>query len=232
MALSGRRQTINEMIAVLRGDAEQIVGCEPNQRASHRQLACNAVACGRVNSRVEHLSICRSALSMQASTLSRFTMKRILIILVFLAGICSVVAAQATKNRSDSRKAQRGHIEQELIELEKRWNDAYRRKDVAMLNSILADDIVIIYGDGTRATKSQDIASIGVEEQIESSTLDDFQVQVYGDTAVVMSRLTSSGVRHGKKFTAQFRYVDIYRKRGGRWQCVVTQNTRIGKLDL
>jgi ketosteroid isomerase-like protein len=115
--------------------------------------------------------------------------------------------------------------------LETRWNEAYRKKDVAVLNRILADDIVIIYGDGTRATKSQDIANIG-DEQIESSSLDDFQIQVYGDTAVVMSRLTATGVRNGKKFAAQFRYVDIYRKRAGRWQCVVTQSTRIGKLDL
>jgi ketosteroid isomerase-like protein len=49
---------------------------------------------------------------------------------------------------------------------------------------------------------------------------------------VVMSRLTSSGVRHGKHFNAQFRYIDVYKKRDGRWQCVITQNTRIGKLEL
>ena len=116
--------------------------------------------------------------------------------------------------------------------MEKKWNEAYLRKDVAVLNRILADDIIIIYGDGTRATKSEDIASIGLDEQIESSTLDDFQVQVYGDTAVVMSRLTASGVRQGKHFNAQFRYIDVYRKRDGRWQCVITQNTRIGKLEL
>jgi ketosteroid isomerase-like protein len=50
--------------------------------------------------------------------------------------------------------------------------------------------------------------------------------------AVVMSRLTSSGLRQGKRFNAQFRYLDVYRKRNGRWQCVITQNTRIGKVDL
>ena len=159
-------------------------------------------------------------------------MKRILIIFVLLTSVSSIVTAQVTQNGLGSRKAKPSRIEQELIDLEKRWNDAYRRKDVAVLKSILADDIIIIYGDGTRSTKSEDISNIGLDEQIESSSLDDFQVQVYGDTAVVMSRLTSSGVRHGKVFTAQFRYVDIYRKRAGRWQCVVTQNTRIGKLDL
>ena len=159
-------------------------------------------------------------------------MKRTLVTIVLLTVTCSVVVGQSKRNAVESPSVQPGRIEQQLIDLEKKWNEAYRRKDIAVLNRILANDIIIIYGDGTRATKSEDIASIGLDEQIESSTLDDFQVQVYGDTAVVMSRLTSSGVRHGKHFNAQFRYIDVYRKRAGRWQCVVTQNTRIGKLDL
>ena len=159
-------------------------------------------------------------------------MRQILAIVVLMTAASSLVTGQAKRNRRESGQSQRGNIEQALINLEKKWNEAYRKKDVATLNSILADDIIIIYGDGTRATKSEDIASIGVDEQIESSTLDDFQVRVYKDTAVVMSRLTSSGVRHGKKFNAQFQYIDVYRRRDGRWQCVITQNTRIGKLEL
>ena len=158
-------------------------------------------------------------------------MKRTLIISVLLVATSSVVAAQA-KRKAIPPRVQPGRIEQQLIDIEKKWNEAYRRKDVAVLNRILADDIVIIYGDGTRATKSEDIASIGVDEQVESSTLVDFQVKLYGDTAVVMSRLTASGQRQGKHFNAQFRYLNIYRKREGRWQCVITQNTRIGKVDL
>lgn len=159
-------------------------------------------------------------------------MKRTLVTVVLWMATFSVVVGQSKRNGEESPRVQPGRIEQQLIDVEKEWNEAYRRKDVAVLNRILADDIIIIYGDGTRATKSEDIASIGVDEEIESSTLDDFQVQVYRDTAVVMSRLTSSGVRHGKRFNAQFRYIDVYRKRDGRWQCVITQNTRIGKLEL
>ena len=101
------------------------------------------------------------------------------------------------------------------------------------MKSIMAEDIVIIYGDGSRGTRAEDIASIGVEEQIESNDLDDFQVRVHGDIAVVMSRLTATGMRHGKKFNkAQFRYIDVFEKRDGRWQCVITQNTHVGKVEL
>ena len=40
-----------------RNAAEQIVGRERDQRTAHRQLACNAVACRRVNSNVMPLAI-------------------------------------------------------------------------------------------------------------------------------------------------------------------------------
>jgi len=64
-------------------DAEQIVAREPNQRASHRQLACNAVGCGRVNSDVMAL------ISMRKASFSRF-------VFVSMLGsfLCLPVAAQ------------------------------------------------------------------------------------------------------------------------------------------
>ena len=123
-------------------------------------------------------------------------------------------------------------VEQTLIELEKTWNAAFLRKDLATLERIMADDIVIVYGDGSRATKAKDLAGIGKGEQVTTSTQDEFQVRVYGDAAVVMSRLSSTGIREGKRFRAQFRYVDVFEKRDGRWQCTMTQNTHIGKVTL
>jgi ketosteroid isomerase-like protein len=123
-------------------------------------------------------------------------------------------------------------VEQTLIELEKAWNAAFLRKDLAALERIMADDIVIVYGDGSRATKAKDLAGLGKGEQVTTSTQDEFQVRVYGDAAVVMSRLTSTGIREGKRFSAQFRYIDVFEKRDGRWQCTMTQNTHIGKVTL
>ena len=135
-------------------------------------------------------------------------------------------------SRYRARTTARISVEHELIDLEKRWNEAFLRNDVATLKSIMADDIVIVYGDGSRATRAEDIASIGKGEQISTSIQDEFHVRVFGDAAVVMSRLTATGLREGKQFRAQFRYIDVYEKRGGRWQCTITQNTHIGKVTL
>ena len=164
-------------------------------------------------------------------TVSGIHMKQILAIAVLLVAASLFAFGQAERTQTKQSKDKIGDAEQELINLAKRWNEAFLNKDVATLKSIMAEDIVIIYGDGSRATRAEDIASIGKSEQIESSVPDDFQVQVYGDVAVMMSRLTVKGIRHGKKFNAQFRYLDVYRKRDERWQCVITQNTRIGKVE-
>ncbi len=140
-------------------------------------------------------------------------MKRIPAIVIIII-TASLFALGQIKTKSIRQiKDSDNNVEKELINIAKKWNDAFLKRDTATLKSIMAEDIIIIYGDGSGGTREEDIASIGKNEQIESSVPDDFQVKVYGNTAVMMSRLTVKGIRHGKKFNAQFRYIDVYRQR-------------------
>jgi ketosteroid isomerase-like protein len=157
-------------------------------------------------------------------------MRHIFVGAIFVFTIWSPVLGRQTG--PTTRTVATTSVEQELIDLEKAWNAAFLRKDLATLRRTMADDIVIVYGDGSQATKAEDLASIGKGEQVRTSTQDDFHVRVYGDAAVVTSRLTSTGTREGKQFSAQFRYIDVFEKRDGRWQCTMTQNTHIGKVTL
>jgi len=116
--------------------------------------------------------------------------------------------------------------EQELIALEHKWNAAFWRRDIRALDSLMADDIIITYGNGKMANKKQELASF--ETGIESSSLDDFKVKLYGDVAVVMFRLMAKGPRFNAT-NIQFRYTDVFVKRDGRWQCVISHNTRVEK---
>jgi uncharacterized protein (TIGR02246 family) len=157
-------------------------------------------------------------------------MRHFLVVAILVFNISSPAprGPQATQ-----RTVASASVEQELIDLEKAWNAAFLSKDLATLARIMADDIVIVYGDGSRATKVEDIAHIGKGEHVTTSMQDEFQVRIFGDAAVVMSRLTATGLRDGKQFTAQqFRYIDVFEKRDGRWQCTITQNTHIGKVTL
>jgi uncharacterized protein (TIGR02246 family) len=122
-------------------------------------------------------------------------------------------------------------IDTELIAIEQRWNDAFLRKDAGVLSEVLADDFVIVYGNGDRGNKQSEISGLtSSDETIESSTLSDFDVRVYGDTAVVLSTVSAKGIRHGKPLNAKFRYMNVYVRRNGNWRCVASQNTRVGEI--
>lgn len=127
--------------------------------------------------------------------------------------------------------AQTGPVESDqeiLIALERGWNDAFYRKDVAFIQNLLADEFIATYDDGSQGDKAKELALAGqFNQQVESATQDDFIVKVYRDTAVVWFTLRLVGIRQGQKSELNLRYTDVWVVRDGRWQCVSTQSTRI-----
>jgi ketosteroid isomerase-like protein len=118
--------------------------------------------------------------------------------------------------------------QQVLIDLEQRWNEAFYRKDVAFIQSILADEFIATYDDGSRGDKAKELAlAAQFNQQVESAVQDDFTVKVYRDTAVVWFTLHIVGIRQGQRSELNLRYTDVWVIRDGRWQCVSTQSTRI-----
>ena len=115
-----------------------------------------------------------------------------------------------------------------LIELEQGWNEAFYRKDVAFIESILADEFIATYDDGSRGDKARELAlAAEFNQQVESSIQDEFTVKIYGDTAVVSFTLRLVGIRQGQRTEITLRYTDVFVLRNGRWQCVSTQSTRV-----
>jgi ketosteroid isomerase-like protein len=55
---------------------------------------------------------------------------------------------------------------------------------------------------------------------------EDFRVRVYGDSAVVTALTRTKGKFTGQDFSTQERATDVFVKRDGRWQCVLTHLTR------
>ena len=117
-----------------------------------------------------------------------------------------------------------------LIALERRWNDAFYKKDVAFIDSILAEEFIATYDDGTRGDRKKELAlAAEFNQQIESAVQDDFVVKVYRDTAVVWFTLNLVGIRNGQRAELKLQYTDVWIVRDGRWQCVSTQSTRIAQ---
>ena len=115
-----------------------------------------------------------------------------------------------------------------LIKLEQGWNEAFYRKDLAFIESLLADEFMATYDDGSRGDKAKELAlARDFNQQVESAIQDEFTVKVYRDTAVVWFTLRIVGIRQGQRTELTLRYTDVWVIRDGRWQCVSVHSTRV-----
>ena len=116
-----------------------------------------------------------------------------------------------------------------LIELEQKWDVAFRNRDATFIETLLADDFVVTYEDGTRGDKAKELSlAASFNQQIDSSTQDEFIIKVYGNTAVVWFTLHLLGPVNGNPVAITYRYVDVWVNRDGVWKCVASQSTRVG----
>ncbi len=115
-----------------------------------------------------------------------------------------------------------------LIKLERDWDFAFHHQDVAFIDSVLAREFIATYAEGQRADRDKELQNArDFNQQIDSSVLDEFNVRVYGDTAVVLFTQKLTGPSKGVPITLTFRYMDVFVLRDGRWQCVTSQSTRV-----
>src|SRR5262245_1497066 len=107
-------------------------------------------------------------------------------------------------------RGQRVKSDQEiLVELERGWDAAFHRHDVAFIDGLLAEEFVATYNDGSRGDRAKELAlARDFDQQIDSSVLDEFTVKIYGDTAVVWFTQHLVGPKNGKPLAITLRYVD------------------------
>ena len=141
--------------------------------------------------------------------------------------LCLVLTTVSTATTSASQRAPVESDQQILIKLEQSWNEAFYQKDVAFIETILADEFIATYEDGSRGDKAKELAlAAEFNQQVESAIQDEFTVKIYRDTAVVWFTLRMVGIRQGQRAELTLRYTDVWIMRDGRWLCVSTQSTR------
>ncbi len=120
--------------------------------------------------------------------------------------------------------------EEELLKLEKEFAEAIVKNDLEVIGRLVIDDWIIIGPDGEILDRARffDVIKSGAltHNTMES---DDFRVRIYGDSAVVTGITRTTGKFMGQEFSTQERATDVFVKRDGRWQCVLTHLTRMPK---
>lgn len=107
--------------------------------------------------------------------------------------------------------------EQELRKLVQTWDEAFVKKDTETLGRLLADEFEFVGGP----KKADYLASFKTRKaNIISAVSSDVRVQIYDDMAIVtgIDAITIKDV--AQDLLTKWLYMDVWVKRGGRWQCV------------
>ena len=122
-------------------------------------------------------------------------------------------------------------VEATIKEIEQELTDTIVKSDTSAFEKYLASDYLGIGPDGVTQNKSELLADIKSGTlKLESSTLSDMKVQVADpDMPVVVYRSTDKGTYKGKDVTGEYRWLDVFVKRGGKWQIAIDQGTPIAK---
>jgi hypothetical protein len=118
-----------------------------------------------------------------------------------------------------------------LKKIEQELTDSILKSDTAAFEKYLTSDYLGIGPDGAAQNKSELVSDIKSGTlKLESSKISDMKVQVADpDMAVVVYRTTDKGTYKGKDVTGEYRWLDVFVKRGGKWQIAIDQGTQIAK---
>jgi uncharacterized protein (TIGR02246 family) len=107
---------------------------------------------------------------------------------------------------------------------------ALRNNDTAALDRIYADDYTFVGDTGTIMTKAERIAAFKAGDvKYESVNIEVARIRFFGDTAVVITHITTKLKPGGKFNDGKFINTSTFIKIKGRWQLAAAGNTRLSE---
>ena len=108
------------------------------------------------------------------------------------------------------------------------WDKAIVVKDRTAIEQNMAEDFRQIDGAGNVESKTSFVDGLlSPDLQIDPYVVEDFDVRIYGDVALLSGRTRMSGRHQGTPFSSHYRYIDVYVRRQGQWKIVGVQISRI-----
>jgi ketosteroid isomerase-like protein len=134
------------------------------------------------------------------------------------------VSLQGCIGNASTRSPAGDQIREQLSVQADAWDKAIVRKDRAVIESNMAEDFRQIDKRGNVLDKASFVADLTSPElEIDPYTVEDFDIRIYGDVALLCGRTRMTGRYQGKPFTSHYRYIDIYVRGGEEWKIVSVQ---------
>ncbi len=118
--------------------------------------------------------------------------------------------------------------EQELKRLSVAWMQAWKERDRATLERLLAEDFVLVLSASPERPVGR---ARWLEMALGGYTCESFEykrqnVRLLGDTAIVASVYTQRASVAGQDRSGDFFLTDVWQQRGGRWQVVARYSSK------
>jgi ketosteroid isomerase-like protein len=145
----------------------------------------------------------------------------------FVAGVLALAATPAVIFSGVRAASSRASDENTVASLDARYQEAVKKNDAATMERILADDFVLVTGNGRNQTKT-DLLKESSSGEITYEHQDDTDrtVRVWNDTAVVTALLWAKGTQKGKSFDYKLWFSDVYVRTPSGWRYVFGQASR------
>ena len=142
--------------------------------------------------------------------------------------IGAALSLAATPSMAQPQPADPANLLAYLMELEKGSWQYVKEKNIAGLQNYLADDALLIFGDGSRFTKAEFLRVVR-DFKLVSLAIDARSAEVKmlrPDVATVLYRVTyASAFRNTNAATMKVISASTYVRRGGKWWSVLYQET-------
>ena len=143
-------------------------------------------------------------------------------------------AATANTNAA-SEVVDTAAIQDELMRLENDWPRVLKEKDAAAVRRVEADDLFVIYPDGSVGGKAQDVKDMeNGALSADSWQISELKVAVLDkDAAFASGRSVVKGGKYktpeGKTtdISGEYRFIDTFARRNGEWKLVASASTPV-----
>jgi len=123
---------------------------------------------------------------------------------------------------------QNSEDEQALIKIQHEWAEARMKGDSSYTRRLEAENCTVVWPDGSIVNKREDLKSMTGDIVFAEFKIDDLQVRLYGDTAIVVGQGTIRAHEGNQNLLGgKFVWTDTFVKQNGAWKVVASQVTPV-----
>jgi ketosteroid isomerase-like protein len=159
--------------------------------------------------------------------MKKLQMKKIVETILFTCVCAGLVLAEAPKTQSKDPV-----VIDAVKQVGQDMGDAMVAGDIDKLNQIYADDFATLGSEGKLITKQNLLNDFeSFHDKLEWFELGPTDVQVFGDVAMAQGSVKEKRIQNGKDTSGQFLWMDLLKKRAGKWSVVRSASARVVSAD-